>query len=60
MTLSERIFYFLASSGATKQGRIYVYGELKLKLQSDLEVLCDDKAAGPQGSQRFFVHFCAF
>jgi hypothetical protein len=60
MTLSERIFYFLAISGATKQGRIYVYGELKLELQSDLEVLCDDKAAGPQGSQRFFVHFCAF
>ena len=26
MTLSERVFYFLSSSLATKQGRIYVYG----------------------------------
>jgi hypothetical protein len=43
MTLSERIFYFLASSLATKQGRIYVYGEFKLKLLSDLEVLCDKR-----------------
>lgn len=43
MTLSGRMFYFLASSLATKQGRIYVYGERKLELELDLEVLCDKR-----------------
>ena len=39
MTLSGRMVYFLARSLATKQGRIYVYGERKLELELDLEVL---------------------
>ena len=43
MTLSGRMIYFLARSLATKQGRIYVYGELKLELQSDLEALYDKR-----------------